>query len=75
MRARLDAGDGVGGGHAEIVVRVHLDLYVHILAQERDDVVGIERIEDAHGVAEAHPVGAALSGGTGKPQQEIQVGA
>ena len=39
-RAAVDAGDRVGDGHAEVVVRVHLDLEAGLLDELLDDLVG-----------------------------------
>ena len=43
--------------------------------EERDDVVGVERVEDAERVAEAQAVGALLLGRLAEAQQELEVGA
>ena len=66
--AGLDAGQGVRRRHAEVVVRVHLDVQAALLDQERDDVVGVERVEDAERVAEAQAVGALRLGGLAEAQ-------
>jgi hypothetical protein len=72
--AGLDARQGVGRRHAEVVVRVHLD--VEALAdEERDDVVGVEGVEDAERVTEAQTVGTLLLGRLAEAQQELEVGA
>ena len=74
-RAGLDAGERVGGRHAEVVVRVHLDVEAALLDEERDHVEGVEGVEDAERIAEAEPVGALLLGRLDEAQQELEVGA
>ena len=71
----LDAGQGVGRRHAEVVVGVHLDVEPALSLEERDDVEGVERVEDAERVAEAQAVGALLLGRLAEAQQELEVGA
>ena len=74
-RAGVDARDRVGHGHAEVVVRVHLDLEAGLLDEPLDDLVRPERLHDADGVAEAQPVGALGLGGRRVLEQEAELGA
>ena len=73
--AGLDAGQRVGRGHAEVVVRVHLQVQAHVLLEEADHVVGVEGVQDAERVAEAQAVGALVLGRLAEAQQELEVGA
>ena len=66
---------GVGGGHAEVVVGMHLDVEIDRTAQLRDVPVSRERIEQAEGIGETEALGAGDLRGLGRLVQEIGVGA
>jgi len=73
--AGLHAGDGVGGGHPEIVVGVHLDRDVDVVNDVLNGIVGHRGGKDAQSIAVADPVRTRLLGGSGELQQELRVGA
>ncbi|MNM89144.1 hypothetical protein D3C81_1013730 [compost metagenome] len=73
-RAAQHRRQGVGGGQAEVVVGVHLQLEVEARAQEAKALEHAERLHHPHGVGEAQAPRAGRLGHLGDAHHEVHVG-
>jgi len=74
-RSGFDAGDGVGGGHAEVIVGMHLDIHAGDVDDGLDLHEGIEGIHDPQRVTEAQAIRSGITRRAGKREQELHIGA
>ena len=74
--AGADAGDGIGGRHAKIVVGVDFDLQLrNASAQGADIIVHGKRIENAESVAVAEAIRAHALGDLQQLDEKVEIGA